>query len=191
MDDMLVRGATRTELASSGRDPVNQLYHLRRDHGLQISEDTHGVLRYDRAALGIDVGSAVDEVDAETQAGLFGSGETNPEVERAAVRYVTAKLEADGWSVTSAEREGCGYDLRCQRGTDELHVEVKGRSGHGTQFVLTHGEFRQARDNPRFVLMLVSKALGDSPVLEQFDGPTLLRSFTIVPLQYVARRSAT
>ena len=57
-------------------------------------------------------------------------------IERAAVRYVRAKLIREGYRVRSRESEICGYDLHATRNRDELHVEVKGCSGPDPHFGL-------------------------------------------------------
>jgi len=52
IDDMLVNGNRRDELeACAGREAVGQhLYHLRKEHGLCLTE-RHGKLMFDRVAL--------------------------------------------------------------------------------------------------------------------------------------------
>ena len=122
---------------------------------------------------------------------LFGSAEQNAEVEQAAVQIVTARLQADGWVVRSVELERCGYDLHCQRGRTELHVEVKGTRGAATHFVMTAGEVRQADTDPNFTLMLVSDVLGATPKVEEWPGRSFESTFQLEPLQYIARRSAS
>ena len=61
-----------------------------------------------------------------------------------------------GRSVRSVERDKCGFDLECTKGAAVEQVEVKGVSGSGLCFVLTAGELKQANDNPRFVLVVVT-----------------------------------
>ena len=119
---------------------------------------------------------------------LFGSAEANAATEKAAVNYATKRLTAAGWSVRSVEVEKCGYDLFCERGAEELHVEVKGTQKGSSRFMITAGELRQAKTDPLFSLVWVSHALSASPISEQYSGSELLTVFEFTPLSYVARR---
>ena len=65
-----------------------------------------------------------------------------------------AKLEYGVEDVSKRE----SYDVRCRRPGVELHVEVKGTMGDGTDVFLTKGEVQHARTNTdRMVLVVVSK----------------------------------
>ena len=55
----------------------------------------------------------------------FGDSARNKAVEEVAVNQVTLWYRERGWSVDSVEQEKLGFDLRCQRGKDKRHVEVK------------------------------------------------------------------
>jgi Protein NO VEIN, C-terminal len=37
--------------------------------------------------------------------------------------------ESDGWSVRSVEAQKVGYDLCCDKGDEQIHLEVKGTQG--------------------------------------------------------------
>jgi Domain of unknown function (DUF3883) len=67
--------------------------------------------------------------------------ENDPLVRRAVERYAEdcAKrwLEGQGWM---CERIGAPYDLRCTKGDQELHAEVKGAQGNGKVVKLTRNE---------------------------------------------------
>jgi hypothetical protein len=73
------------------------------------------------------------------------------EIERIAVRFVTALLEAEGWRVESVEAENRGFDLIArkphpedpQTAIDVRFVEVKGRAGVG-EVILSDNEYRTA-----------------------------------------------
>jgi hypothetical protein len=56
------------------------------------------------------------------------------------VRKVTRRLERRGYKVFSRESERVGYDLDATKGRTELHVEVKGVSGEGMQFLIAQAE---------------------------------------------------
>lgn len=115
----------------------------------------------------------------------FGTPEENKLVEIAAVNAVTADYALRGWRVQSVEHEGCGYDLVCGSGESVEHVEVKGVSGNVQQFVITEGEVRQARGNPRFVLYVVTTAR-TRPVLTRYKGSDFLGLFRLTPLAHRA-----
>ncbi|WP_208326003.1 protein NO VEIN domain-containing protein [Amycolatopsis arida] len=65
-------------------------------------------------------------------------------VEDHAVTQAVAHYESRGWRVTVV---GKPYDLQCRRGTEELHVEVKGTTGAAAAVELTVNEVEHARDN--------------------------------------------
>jgi hypothetical protein len=62
-----------------------------------------------------------------------------------------------GWDVEDVSvRES--YDLRCTRGNQELHVEVKGTQSDGRQILLTRNEVAHARDAfPGVALFIVAR----------------------------------
>lgn len=69
-----------------------------------------------------------------------------------AIQYYTHQ----GWTVTdvSARRS---YDLRCTRGRDRLHVEVKGTTSRGDAVLLTRNEVEHARGAyPNVALFVVA-----------------------------------
>ena len=58
-------------------------------------------------------------------------------VERHAVKCVKEWLESQGWA---CEPIGKPFDLRCTKGAQELHAEVKGTRGKGKRVELTKNE---------------------------------------------------
>jgi superfamily II DNA or RNA helicase len=76
---------------------------------------------------------------------------SDDEIERIAVRFVTALLEAEGWQVESVETENRGFDLIARKphpedpktAIDVRFVEVKGRAGVG-EVILSDNEYRTA-----------------------------------------------
>ncbi len=100
----------------------------------------------------------------------FGSVEESERVERAAVQHVKHKYESARWSVKSVEHESCGYDLRCTRGTEECHVEVKGTAGRERSFIITANEHETAKSDRRFRLALVTGALTAEPTSFEWIG---------------------
>jgi len=55
------------------------------------------------------------------------------------------------------------------------HVEVKGISGRCPTILLTRNEAHAAREQPRWRLAVVTRAL-DDPLLHIVDGPTALQN---------------
>ena len=116
----------------------------------------------------------------------FGDAKTNKLVEGAAIRKATKVLEHRGFTVTSREREKIGYDLEAIKGRTRLHVEVKGVSNDGVQFIVTKNELAQADVNPSFVMMVVTRARTKNPSVYEFYGRQLRQHFSMTPLSFLA-----
>jgi hypothetical protein len=95
----------------------------------------------------------------------FGSVETNRRVEKAAIEFVTGQYADDGWTVHSVEAQKVGYDLRCDRGKEQVHVEVKGTQGNDVCFIITAAEVRNAMIDHRHLTCVVTGALTAPPKL--------------------------
>ncbi|MGE0443036.1 MAG: DUF3883 domain-containing protein [Gemmatimonadales bacterium] len=118
----------------------------------------------------------------------FGSPAENRRVERAAVTAVTKRLRAEGWTVTSVEAARQGFDLRCTRGTDELHAEVKGVRGSHPSFIITAGELEAARYDRQFALFVVTNALRPAALhIVSFTGREFLTRYSREPLSYMSK----
>ena len=117
----------------------------------------------------------------------FANPETRVRVEKAAIRCVTAWHDDRGWSVRSREKDGVGYDLECMKQDKRRCVEVKGTSAEEGTFVMTRGEHGQARDNPDFILAIVSNALV-KPAVKFVTGEKLLATYCFEPLSYMVGR---
>lgn len=122
--------------------------------------------------------------------GGFGKSENNKEVETRAVDFITQQYIQNGWTTRSVEKEKIGYDLVCTKNGVEEHVEVKGVSGQGLSFVITAGEVKQAKENPKFVLWLVTSAL-QNPTAQRWAGIEMLEQFNLSPISYMARLKGT
>jgi hypothetical protein len=101
----------------------------------------------------------------------FGTAEQNRQVELAAIGYVSAAYRAERYRVTSVERDRCGWDLTVSRADEEIHVEVKGVAGSLVRFFLTAHECKAALNDPNWMLVVVTDALGE-PGWYELDGPT-------------------
>ncbi len=92
-------------------------------------------------------------------------GQVDPQqksrVEKAAIQRATAHFGRKGYVVHSVEAECCGWDLTATRATQELHIEVKGRSGPDAVIELTPNEYFQFKKRePNYRLCVVTSALG-------------------------------
>lgn len=105
------------------------------------------------------------------------------EVEAAAIKATTKRFEAEGWQVTSVENENLGFDLLCNRSSEELHLEVKGLKGEQLSIILTANELKRAQQDSLFVLVVVSRAL-ESPIINVFNQGELGEFFTIEATQF-------
>jgi hypothetical protein len=86
-------------------------------------------------------------------------------IEARAMLKATDYYTRRGWTVTdvSAKRS---YDLRCTRGSERLHVEVKGTTSNGDAVLLTRNEVEHARGAfPHVALFVVAniRVSGDPP----------------------------
>ena len=78
-------------------------------------------------------------------------------VEKYAVTLAIRHYREKGWEVEDVGASK-SYDLRCTRGTDELHVEVKGTTGLGETVILTRNEVLHALEwHPNVDLFVVTE----------------------------------
>jgi hypothetical protein len=113
----------------------------------------------------------------------FGDAIHNAAVEKAACSFVWAAFERTGWSVSSVERDQVGYDLHCQRGSAERHVEVKGISGTKLAAIVTANELAISGLDADFRIAFVVDALG-APKAHYFTGAELRSQFEARPIQF-------
>lgn len=90
-----------------------------------------------------------------------------PEARRAVEQHAMQKAETyyreQGWDVdTSVATTEC-FDMRCIRGTAELHVEVKGTTSLGEQIVLTRNEVAHAREQYPAIALAIVKNIEIEP----------------------------
>ncbi|WP_437317331.1 DUF3883 domain-containing protein [Sorangium sp. So ce385] len=115
-------------------------------------------------------------------------GRASPEIERAAVDYVTSWLSAKRYRVHTREPELCGYDLLAVSDLRELHVEVKGSAGE-QRFFLTRNEWATAHCDPLWRLYLVMNAV-TMPEIRRYTCEGMKRRFIMEPTQWYARPRA-
>jgi Domain of unknown function (DUF3883) len=123
-----------------------------------------------------------------TRGGGFGDPRANKRVESAAIAFVRATYEREGWTVTSMEREKLGYDLLVTKASREEHLEVKGTRAADASFIITAGEVRRVRTDPAMRLCVVADALSQSPTLQSWRAGEIERDFVLSPVSYWAKR---
>lgn len=117
----------------------------------------------------------------------FGSVETNRRVEKAAIEFVTRHYEDDGWTVTSVEVQKVGYDLRCKRGGEEAHVEVKGTQGDDVCFIITAAEVRNAMIDRKHCTCVVTSALTAGPKMFTYSREEFSKKLRLEPIAFRAQ----
>ena len=124
-------------------------------------------------------------------AGFSSNTQRNAKVERSAVRLVMRSLKGMGWNVKDVQKDCCGYDLLCTKGSrKQMDVEVKGVSGSLANFPITFGEVRKAETNPNFAIHIVTEALTRNPKTMKLTGRGFLSDFDLKPIQYMANRKS-
>ncbi len=95
---------------------------------------------------------------------VLGSGQgrqTDPlirrKIELAAEDKAESYYQDLGWTVERVGPQKLGYDLRCKRGSEELHVEVKGTTGIGTTVILTRNEVDHCREYEAMALFVLTE----------------------------------
>lgn len=132
------------------------------------------------------LGAAVrDSERIEEDGGFSTDSQQRRRIERMAVAVVTRHFRSDGWRVTDRQADRCGYDLLCERGDQELHVEVKGTAASDPAFLMTEGEVACAQRDPCFRLCVVTDAL-DRPVLRTYTAHEMFEAFELRPIEYRA-----
>ena len=164
---------------ANGKLDHQQLRQLR-----QLSSSTAQL--FDEAWQNLPAVEESDETQVRRRVGAgFGSSENNQKVERVAVRETERHYRSLGWVVESVESERVGYDLLCKKGSQELHVEVKGISADGLDFILTAGEWKQSQNDPSFRLVIVNNAIR-KPYLIVLTKSQLNRRFGFKAIAYRA-----
>jgi hypothetical protein len=136
----------------------------------------------------------VRDMEPDIPAGRWGKRLTKPEqdeVERRAMEVVREDYEERAWAVKDVHRHR-PYDLECQKGHQEHHVELKGLTGPPIAVEVTRGEVTHARTcSHRAVLAVVSQIKlrrGRSPIATggslRIDEPWRITREALEPLRY-------
>jgi uncharacterized protein DUF3883 len=121
----------------------------------------------------------------------FGSVETNRRVETVAIEFVTHRYEEDGWTVRSVEAQKARYDLRCDRGNEQAHIEVKGTQGSDVCFIITAAEVRNAMIDRRHVTWVVTAALTAAPKIITYTRDDFAKNIQLDPIAFRAQLLST
>ena len=109
---------------------------------------------------------ASDDAGDEWEAPQEGDPKRRKAVELRAMEEARRHYLEKGWNVEDVSAAE-SYDLRCTRGGDELHVEVKGATGAGAEVTLTANEVEHARRRRTALFVLahiaVTRADGGEP----------------------------
>ncbi len=89
------------------------------------------------------------------QQGFQSNIEVRLAVEQHAMTMACDHFARLGWDVDSSAARTEPFDLRCTRGGEELHVEVKGTTTLGDAVLLTAGEVRHAQTFPNVAIAVV------------------------------------
>jgi len=123
--------------------------------------------------------------------GGFGSVETNRRVEKAAIELVTRRYEEDGWTVCSVEAQKLGYDLRCDKGNEQAHVEVKGTQGDDVCFIITAAEVRNVMIDRKHITCVVTAALTSAPKMSAYTRDDFAKNIQLEPIAFRAQLLST
>jgi hypothetical protein len=118
----------------------------------------------------------------------FGDPKQNSKVEKASVRHVKTLFKKRGYRVSSCEQDKCGFDLIALKGSDEVHIEVKGIAGSVPEFVITENEVRCSKEDALFRLVVVVDALQRSRHAIERTGKAFHAEYDLRPFAYVARQ---
>lgn len=132
----------------------------------------------------IDEQTSETKVNVQNRTGAgFGNNETNKFVETAGIDCVFAYYKNKGWRVKSVEQDKCGYDLICNKGKQEHHVEVKGVQGKEIGFIMTKNEYSHAVKDKNYYVFVITNALF-KPIIHRFTNIELQEIFIKEVLSY-------
>lgn len=117
----------------------------------------------------------VEVISVTTTGAGFGDPITNAKVEKVAMDLVASTYVELGWTPHDVSARKVGWDITMRRGSDELHMEVKGVSGSKPTVLLTPNEHSTAETDPLWRLAVVTQAL-TSPTLTEYTATHVLGS---------------
>jgi hypothetical protein len=123
----------------SGGRRKNAQWMLRAMHYLHAYDGGNVVADPADAALDIVIGELEAARDGRTGQGFAGNALDRRAIEDHGMKRATLHFEKTGYEVENVSRRK-SYDLRCTKGSVELHVEVKATTTAGTSVFLTRRE---------------------------------------------------
>ncbi|WP_281546966.1 DUF3883 domain-containing protein [Pseudoalteromonas sp. PAR1] len=131
--------------------------------------------------------SAEDSYEVEVNSSSFPDPLRRKKVELAAIEYVIAHYENQGYSISDRQSDNCGYDLFAEKNKAVVKIEVKGTSLDEQRFFLSRNERAKSVD-PLWRLAIVSNAL-DTPELSIYSAEEMEKAFNFEPLCWECRIS--
>ena len=116
-----------------------------------------------------------DEITVNVSSPSFPDSVTRKKIELAAIEFVAAHYEKNGFKITDHQKENCGYDLLVESADEILKIEVKGTSGNDNRFFISRNERYRSAD-PLWRLAIVTSAL-TNPTLKIFNSNEMERAF--------------
>lgn len=105
--------------------------------------------------------------------------------EKQAIDLVVAQYTKDGWVVEAAPHPRMGFKFSCIQAERRQDIEIKGLLGEEITFLVTSREVSQAKNNPNFMLWVVTGCL-EQPQLHHWTGAQMLERFQLDPMKYLA-----
>ena len=85
------------------------------------------------------------------------------------------------------DRQKVGYDLQCDRGNEQAHVEVKGTQGDDVCFIITGAEVRNAMIDRRHLTCVVTAALTSAPKMFTYTRDDFSKQIQLEPIAFRAQ----
>lgn len=126
------------------------------------------------------------ELDSVDPLKRFGTAEHRKKVEVAAENAVIERYKSKGYTCERVSTIPCGHDFVFRKGKAELHIEVKGTAGVFPQFFLTRNEhIKGLKSNTLWRLAMVTSALSEAPIINEYDAAALGRAFDLEPYVFI------
>jgi hypothetical protein len=108
----------------------------------------------------------------------------NKKVENAAIKVAMKLYKSKGYKVQDKQSLNCGYDLLAEKGSSQVHLEVKGTASPDEQFFISRNEWKYS-SHPNWHLCIVTSALS-KPETRVYTRKQIERKFNLEPMSYHA-----
>ena len=105
------------------------------------------------------------------------------------MNLLSKSYEDGGWAVRSVEAQKLGYDLCCDRGDEQLHLETKGTQGDEVIFIVTAAEVRNAMIDRKHLTCVVTGVLTGAPKMFTYTKDESSKKIRLEPIAFRARLS--